>query len=912
MSTTLIREDRIRDISDALAEFEIKVRNRNTVHLLDVNTTAEDFICGLFNRIYGYSLHNLNSVEQQNYPGIDLGSVNDGVAVQVTSDGSRDKIQHTIDVFSRHNYYLEYPRLVVFIIGKKKSYSKNFETSGLFSFDQVKDIIDIPDLIKDIKSISNTEEIVEIAKYIHYELGIVDCNNSPVRKRVEQEYKSVNALCISKMTSLGISREQALQLLRDDLESKRFDYILDSGDTFLVGDYGTGKSHALYVLFIKQFEAFRNNETLVIPRYASIRDIVKAGGIEKWADSEWLDSCECLLILDGLDEVEYQDINRISNEVEYMAERYRNCRIIIGSRQLSLLTDSKHISIKNLDDANIDRIYHLITKLDDSLSVIIKHSEHTGNSYMGMLNRPFFLLLYCILREERSFVFSNEIDIINAFIEKSIGKHVLHSSDKDIISRFATQAVNNNLKSIHETDIESNIDKNALLRSGLVIRDRNGFYSFPLPIMAQWMAASALKSGMVDVTSIVRDRKLLMTWRYPISVYFSIASFTETKGYFADMIIHHPGISGMIINDGIKRSSVNYQEDSRIAGEKLQYCMEAWVRGTNNLLKLLEFTQDGINPNSLRVFVNDSLIKYSWARKRLEYSYLVSENIDDYDTYRWQITRSMPQQSTWPWIITYETIKNKLKIAIEKRELIISGSQLENEFIWKTALEKKKYGTLFYDEILIGDLMRFCPEPSIIKLMNNKDRRFYEHIIDLNDKGIVSIRPPFPVGDRKELKDLYWIWNVYSKNQMLKRIQFEFKKGIVEYNKIVEAYFSEFEDELSLYVVQPAKIVGQLHYDDHIDKSNWSSHPTLTTYILPMSKEENTVVDISYGNVVEFDSEEIWKSIKNSINKYRFDNLDFVYCSIHDGICFDATATPVTDWVYDKLKDDLKKICWID
>ena len=97
MSTTLIREDRIRDISDALAEFEIKVRNRNTVHLLDVNTTAEDFICGLFNRIYGYSLHNLNSVEQQNYPGIDLGSVNDGVAVQVTSDGSRDKIQHTIN-----------------------------------------------------------------------------------------------------------------------------------------------------------------------------------------------------------------------------------------------------------------------------------------------------------------------------------------------------------------------------------------------------------------------------------------------------------------------------------------------------------------------------------------------------------------------------------------------------------------------------------------------------------------------------------------------------------------------------------------------------------------------------------------------------------------------------------------------
>lgn len=665
MSTTLIREDRIREISDALSEFEVKVRNRNTIHLLDVNTTAEDFICGLFNRIYGYSLHNLNALEQQNYPGIDLGSANDGVAVQVTSDGSRNKIQHTIDVFSRQNYYLEYPRLIVFIIGKKKSYSKSFETNGLFSFDQVRDIIDISDLLKEINSISKTEEIVEIAKYIRYELGKVDCNNSPIRKRVEQEYKSVYALCISKMTSMGISREQALQLLRDDLESKRFDYILDSGKAFLIGDYGAGKSHALYVLFIKQFEAFQNNETRVIPRYASIRDIVKVGGIEKWADSEWLDSCECLLILDGLDEVEYQDINRISNEVEYMAERYQNCRIVIGSRQLSLLTDRKHISIKNLDDANIDRIYRLVTNHDDSLSAIIKHSAHTGNSYMGMLNRPFFLLLYCILREERSFVFSNEIDIINAFIEKSIGKHVFHSSDKDIISRFAAQAVNNNLRSVHETEIEPDIDTNVLLRSGLVIRDRNGFYSFPLPIMAQWMAASALKSGIVDAAPIVRDRKLLMTWRYPISIYFSIASFTKTKDSFADMVIRHPGISGMIINDGIRRSYVNFQEESSSAGRKLQYCMEAWVKGAKNLLKLLDFTEDGTNPNSLRVFVKGSLIKYSWARKRLAYSYLVAENIDD-NAYRWQITRSMPQQSTWPWIITYETIKDKLKKLLKK------------------------------------------------------------------------------------------------------------------------------------------------------------------------------------------------------------------------------------------------------
>lgn len=97
--------------------------------------------------------------------------------------------------------------------------------------------------------------------------------------------------------------------------------------------------------------------------------------------------------------------------------------------------------------------------------------------------------------------------------------------------------------------------------------------------------------------------------------------------------------------------------------------------------------------------------------------------------------------------------------------------------------------------------------------------------MDLYDRGTLSIRPPFPVGDTGELKGTRWIWSDFSKSQMLKRIQFEYKKGIVEYNKIVERYFSAFKDELSLYVVQPARIIGQFVYDDNIKKTNWPSHP---------------------------------------------------------------------------------------
>lgn len=38
---------------------------------------------------------------------------------------------------------------------------------------------------------------------------------------------------------------------------------------------------------------------------------------------------------------------------------------------------------------------------------------------------------------------------------------------------------------------------------------------------------------------------------------------------------------------------------------------------------------------------------------------------------------------------------------------------------------------------------------------------------------------------------------------------------------------------------------------------------------------------------------------------------EFISFIIHTGVCMDSSCTPVTDIVYDMLKNDLKKIAWI-
>lgn len=908
----LIRGEIIKTISDALGEFEYKVRNRNSIHLYDVNTESEDFVCGLINRIYGYSLTNLNSTVQQNFPGIDLGSTDDGIAVQVTTDNKREKIQHTLDIFRERKYNNVFSRLWIVIIGEKKSYRKPFETDDTFDFDYKTDIIDIRDLIKVIDSIQDTKKLEELSQYILFELGKIGDKGDEDSKLLEQESRTVRALCVSKMTTLGISRECAESILNDDVKSDRFDYIIKSNKPYLIGEYGTGKSHALYVLYLKQYESFSNNKTVTIPRFSNIKEVEKVGGIEAWAGIDWLEKHESILFLDGLDEVEYQEINRIYDEVAYLTERYRSCSVIIGSRHLSVLDDSKCINIRYLDDDSIDRIYRAVTNNDEIISTKIKRSEGKGLNYMKMLNRPFFLLLYSNLQKDRNFVFSNEIDIFNAFIDKSLKKQIDTASAKYQISKFAAQLLNNNMISIHETMIDSSIETNVLLKSGLIVRDRNGFYSSPLPIVAQWLAAIALRDGVVDFTKIVCDKHRLMAWRYPISIYFSMVSFDSSKEQFAKMIINYPSIAGMIITDGIKRNHINFQDDSRNAGEKLQYCMSAWSKASPSLLKLLKLTEEDGRPNSLRVYVNGSRIQYSWSSKRLDYDYKVSKGIKESRFHDWEIGRDIPQQATWPWIITFETIKYRLKKAIKERLFIITDSQLEKEFVWKTALEKKKYGSLYDGEIHIIDYIRCWPNEEYLKFFNEKDKRFYECVSELYHQGVLSITPPFPVGDRKIKTGSKWIWNDYSISQMLRRIQFEYNNGVSEYKRLVERYLLQFKNELSLFVALPAKIIGQLTYDDHINQADWSSHPVISTYVLPLKKDCKTEIDISYDNEVNISSEKIWQDVKKSIEQNRFDDIDFVYSSLRSGVCFNATATPVTDWVYDRLKEDLKKISWYD
>lgn len=170
-------------IIEKLSVYKNSISMNNAISLYDLNISAEDFVCGLLNMVYGLNLVNLNQ-EEMNYPGIDLGDAHNRVAVQVTSDNSKVKVQKTLDAFVKHSYIDGYNRLVIFVLGDKLKFKANFVADPL-SFSKENDILDFNDIIKEINCLESYR-IEAICGYLEQELVMHNGELSPAQADIPE------------------------------------------------------------------------------------------------------------------------------------------------------------------------------------------------------------------------------------------------------------------------------------------------------------------------------------------------------------------------------------------------------------------------------------------------------------------------------------------------------------------------------------------------------------------------------------------------------------------------------------------------------------------------------------------------------------------------------------------------------
>lgn len=173
----VIRKKHITEIENQLAVLSSMININNSANLTDINVFLEQDICGLLNLLYDYELVNMN-FEHNNYPGIDLADAKRRIAVQITSNKKRKKIESTIQTFIEQNYFEKYDRLIILLLDDKPNYEKEFDTKGKLIFSKDKDIIDFKQIFKDIMS-CDIEKLERIAEYLKAHIDLQ--NNGKVR-----------------------------------------------------------------------------------------------------------------------------------------------------------------------------------------------------------------------------------------------------------------------------------------------------------------------------------------------------------------------------------------------------------------------------------------------------------------------------------------------------------------------------------------------------------------------------------------------------------------------------------------------------------------------------------------------------------------------------------------------------------
>lgn len=171
------RSELIKGITHYLTHLRMQVEHLNSLNLQDDNVNAENFFRDLLNLVFGYDLKNINIVEK-NARAIDLGDEMERVAIQVTSTSDLGKIKHTHGGFVKGGLDKKYDRLVVLIIGEKRTYRENsLGGGGVFNMSLDDDVWGMKDLIRQVGDLP-LDKLEQCRGFLRAELRIAEPRES--------------------------------------------------------------------------------------------------------------------------------------------------------------------------------------------------------------------------------------------------------------------------------------------------------------------------------------------------------------------------------------------------------------------------------------------------------------------------------------------------------------------------------------------------------------------------------------------------------------------------------------------------------------------------------------------------------------------------------------------------------------
>lgn len=270
------------EITRYLAWFTSQVKIENKNGNFDINKYAESFLIPILNEIYKKNFVRLEFIKQ-NYPAIDLGSEDNQMSIQVTSEIGYDKIKNTLTKYIENKLFNTFSELYHLVIDEDFITTKtnkdisdhiNIELKKLdlcslpkVDFTIEKHLLNISALRALIEKKCNIDELKKIRDYLEKQYGKVtalpffDDILIPYQVAFKTQMDLENKNLPNQFHTPFFGRTQDIKKLEDFINDKEKDVFA------LISDGGYGKTRLVVEIFNKyasdggEFVAFLLNES---------------------------------------------------------------------------------------------------------------------------------------------------------------------------------------------------------------------------------------------------------------------------------------------------------------------------------------------------------------------------------------------------------------------------------------------------------------------------------------------------------------------------------------------------------------------------------------------------------------------------------------------------------------------------
>lgn len=702
--------------------------------------------------------------------------------------------------------------------------------------------------------------------------------------------------CIRRLIANGLTKDKSCQILKGLIESNKFNYLLGSDNriVYVMGDFGSGKSLALSVLYIKKLQ---NGESAY---FIGANQLSSEYSIEQYINIG-KDNTPITVFIDGLDEVSFATCKSIIDDVNIISELNSNVNFVISSRPIQYLIKLYPKNIINIKELDRDESCDLIEEIAGGTAPI-QILNGWGNDFWETVSNPFFAIICGKYLADKNGLFNlSKPEMISYLITSSIKKYDSEDNLKNQLELLSIRYIFNGMHKLLISDIDSKIIIDDILKTGLV-QVENDYAIFNLPIIAQWLGAEAIKDGKVKIEDIIISDNYIASWRYSLMILVGNISYKDSFKILACLVKHYPGLVSTIIKDNIVYGKNESLPPAEECAKRIADCMEVWVNSIPSLAKFIAPVDHNSKPYNFKFRIDGDFTYIWWDSSYENKPYeVISTQPDKYCAF---YSSRIPKTTIWPWIITFNFLSQHLKKLVKGKPFFVDIPELRKEGVYDIARKTLHLGSLYREDIKIDEVSEH------IKKYGNGDPILQYEINKLTSYGQKVIEYPHLKPDNDYVSGKY-VWDLYSKPRQILLAQEIYLKGLQSYQQLCDGLFNGLNNVMPMRLMLPADLKMEFYYSD----SMFGKEPCVRWWLICKNSDQHNSVSLINEKESKIDlgsnMNEIFKDIQSSIMQYRVKNHSLCPITIHSEILNIFNELPLTRLVISWLKHDLIAIDWI-